>query len=118
VAARESTIGGFQGRGSTGSAEKEEDYVEKDQETVEEESSGDSVSDEDGAAMGEHGRFFRAAEVRMMAKYIARHTPEEWAIMTGKQRWYPFHQDVTHLDFSIYDAFANLKPFCSVPSSF
>lgn len=101
MAARESTIGGFQDRGSTGSAEKEEDYVEDDQETVEEESSGDSGSDEDEAAMSEHGRFFRGAEVRMMAKYIARHTPEEWATMTGKQRWYPFHQDVTHLNFHL-----------------
>lgn len=104
MAARERTTGGYQGRGSTGSAEKEEDYVENDQELVgeeEEESSDDSASDEDEAAMSEHGRFFRAAEVRMMAKYIARHTPEEWAMMTGKQRWYPFHQDVTHLDFHI-----------------
>jgi hypothetical protein len=80
-------------QGSTGDAEDED--VESDQET-EEDSSHDS--EEDQAAMREHGRFFGAAEVRTMAKYIARHNPEEWASMTGKQRWYPFHHDVTHLD--------------------
>ena len=91
VAARERTTRSHHDQGSN--AENED--VESDQET-EEESSHDS--EEDQAAMREHGRFFGAAEVRTMAKYIARHNPEEWASMTSRQRWYPFQHDVTHLD--------------------
>lgn len=98
MAARERSTGVHRDQESTGNAENEEDHVENDQET-EEESSHDSEADE--AAMREHGRFFGAAEVRTMAKYIARHNPEEWASMTGRQRWYPFHHDVTHLDVRI-----------------
>ncbi|KAI0307696.1 hypothetical protein B0F90DRAFT_1676321 [Multifurca ochricompacta] len=50
-------------------------------------------SDEDEAAMGESGSFFGAAEIRVMAKYIAKHSPEEWKEMSNKQRWFPFHEE-------------------------
>ncbi len=85
-----------EGQGSTGNGEIEEDDVEDDQETAEEESSLDS--DKDEAAMSELGRFFGAAEMRMMAKYIARYNPDDWAMMTCKQRWLPFHLEVILLD--------------------
>jgi len=80
-------------QGSTGNGEKEEVEVEDGQETAEEESSLDS--DKDDAAMSEHGHFFGAAEMRAMAKYIARYNPDDWAMMTGKQRWLPYHLEVT-----------------------
>ncbi|KAF8507208.1 hypothetical protein F5888DRAFT_1602957 [Russula emetica] len=70
TAARERATGG---QGSTGNGEKEEIEVEDDQETWEEGSSLDS--DEGDAATGEHGHFFGAAEMRTMAKYIARGDP-------------------------------------------
>jgi hypothetical protein len=92
VASRERTTGVYQGQGSTGNAEKD---VENDQETAEEESSYDPENDE--AATSEHSRFFTAAEVRTMAKYIARYDPNDWAMMTSKQRWFRFQHDVTHL---------------------
>jgi hypothetical protein len=94
------------GQGSTGNGEKEEIEVEDDQETVEEESSLDS--DKDDAATSEHCHYFRAAEVRTMAKYIARYNPDDWAMMTGKQRWLPYHLEVT-LPVDHMKAFANLK---------
>jgi hypothetical protein len=81
------------GQGSTRNGDKEEIEIEDDQETVEEESSPDS--DKDDVSTNEHGRFFEPAEVRMMAKYIARYNPDDWAMMTGKQRWLPYHLEVT-----------------------
>jgi hypothetical protein len=103
AAARERATGG---QGSIGNSEKEVIEVEDDQETVEEESSLDS--DKDGAAMSEHCRFFGAAELRTMAKYIARYNPDDWAMMTGKQRWLPYHLEVT-LPGDHIMVFANLK---------
>jgi hypothetical protein len=91
AAARERVTGG---QGSTGNGEKEEIEVEDDQET-EEESSLDS--DEDDVPTSEHGHFFGPAEIRTMAKYIARYNPDDWAMMTGKQRWLPYHLEVTLL---------------------
>jgi hypothetical protein len=84
------------GQGSTGNGEIEEDDVDDDQETAEEESSLDS--DKDEAATSELGRFFGAAEMRTMAKYIARYNPDDWAMMTRKQRWLPYHLEVILLD--------------------
>ena len=103
AAARERVTGG---QGSTRNGDKEEIEVEDDQETVEEESSPDS--DKDDAAASEHGRFFEPAEVRMMAKYIARYNPDDWAMMTGKQRWLPYHLEVT-LPGDYMKAFADLN---------
>jgi hypothetical protein len=91
AAARERVTGG---QGSTGNGEKEEIEVEDDQET-EEESSLDS--DKDDVPTSEHGHFFGPAEIRTMAKYIARYNPDDWAMMTGKQRWLPYHLEVTLL---------------------
>jgi hypothetical protein len=84
------------GQGSTRDGEIEEDDVGDDQETEEEESSLDS--DKDEAATSENSRFFGAAEMRTMAKYIARYNPDDWAMMTCKQRWLPFHLEVILLD--------------------
>jgi hypothetical protein len=89
AAARERVTGG---QGSTGNDEKEEVEVEDDQESVEEESSLDS--DKDEAVTSEHGHFFGAAEIRTMAKYIARYDPDDWAMMTSKQRWLPYQLEV------------------------
>jgi hypothetical protein len=107
AAARERVAGG---QGSTRNGEKEEVEVEDDQESVEEESSleSDEESDEDDAATSEHGRFFGAAELRTMAKYIARYNPDDWAMMSGKQRWLPYHLEVI-LPGNHMKAFANLK---------
>ncbi|KAI9513044.1 hypothetical protein F5148DRAFT_1158298 [Russula earlei] len=80
-----------QDHGYTRDAGEEEDYIENNQESIDEVSSHDS--EEDIAAMGERGGAFTAAESRVMAKYIARHDPDEWAMMTGKQRWLPFHEE-------------------------
>jgi len=98
TAAQERVTGGDQDQGFTGDAEEEEeeDYIENDQESLEEESLHDS--DEDEAAMGGHRSVFGAAEFRVMAKYIAKHDPDEWATMTSKQRWYPFHEEVTRMN--------------------
>jgi hypothetical protein len=103
AAARERVTGG---QGSTGDGEKEEVEIEDDQETVEEESSPDS--DKDDAATSEAGRFFGGAEMRTMAKYIARYNPDDWTMMTGKQRWLPYHLEVT-LPGGHMKASANLK---------
>ena len=94
------------GQGSTGNGEKEAIEVEDDQESVEEESSLDS--DKDDTATSGPGHFFGAAEVRTMAKYIARYNPDDWAMMTGKQRWLPYHLEVTRPS-DCMKAFANLK---------
>ena len=102
-AARERVTGG---QGSTGNGEKEVVEVEDDQETVEEESSLDS--DEGDAATSVHGHFFGAAEVRAMAKYIATYNPDDWAMMTSKQRWLPYHLEVT-IPCGNMKVFANLK---------
>ena len=96
TAARERAIGSHPGQDSNGDYGEEEGSVESEQESVSEESSHDSEEDE--AAMGEHGQVFSAAEFRVMAKYIARHKPEEWASMTIKQRWFPFHEEVTRFN--------------------
>jgi hypothetical protein len=90
VAARERAT---RGQGSTGNVEKD---VENDRLTAEEESSYEP--DKDETATSERGRFFTATEMRTMAKHIARYDPDEWAMMTSKQRWNHFHHDVTHLD--------------------
>jgi hypothetical protein len=100
VAARERAIGNYQDQDSTEEAGEEEESIENDQESVEEGSSHDSGEDE--AAMGEHGSLFGGAEIRVMAKYIARHTPDEWDMMTNKQRWFPFHEKVTRLGVHIF----------------
>lgn len=92
------------GRGSTGDGEKEEIEVKDDQETAEEES-----SDVDETATSEYGRFFKAGEVRMMAQYIARYNPDDWAMMTGKQRWLPYHLEVIPGPGDQLKAFANLR---------
>jgi hypothetical protein len=105
TAARERATGG---QGSTRNGEKEEIEVD-DQETVEEESSLDSDKD-DAATLptSERGHLFGPAEVRTMAKYIARYNPDDWAMMTGRQRWLPYHLEVT-LPGDHMKAFANLK---------
>ena len=97
TAARERAIGSHHGQASTGDYWEEEEAVENEQEPVDEESSHDSEEDE--AAMGGHGCVFSAAEFRVMAKYIARYKPEEWATMTFKQRWFSFHEEVTRSMF-------------------
>lgn len=103
AAARERVTGS---RGSTGNGEKEDFEFEfkDDQETAEEES-----SDMDEAATSEHGRFFKAGEVRTMAQYIARYNPDDWAMMTGKQRWLPYHLEVIPGPGDQVKAFANLR---------
>ena len=95
ASARDRTIGNYQDQASTADAGEEEESDEVDQLSAGEESSHDS--DEDEAAMGEHGSIFGAAEFRVMAKYIARHKSDEWATMTSKQRWFPFHEEVIYL---------------------
>ena len=111
TAARERAIRGYQDQDSIGDAGEEEESVESDQESEEEESSHDS--DEDAAAMGEHGSLFGEAEIRVMAKYIARYTPDEWAMMTNKQRWFPFHEEVIHLYVRMLMAFVDTF-LCSI----
>lgn len=91
AAARESWTGG---QGSTTDGENEVIEVEDDQETVEEEGSIHE-SDKDEAATSEYGYYFGAAEVKAMAKYIARYNPDDWAMMTAKQKWSPYHLEVT-----------------------
>jgi hypothetical protein len=96
TAAREMAIGSYHGQDSTGDYGEEEESIENEQESVDDESSHDSEEDE--AAIGERGKSFSSAELRVMAKYIAKHKPEDWATMTGKQRWFPFHEEVTRFD--------------------
>ena len=103
AAARERVTGC---QGSTGNSEIEEVEVEDDQETVEKESSFDA--DKGDAATSEQSRFWGAAEMRTMAKYIARYNPDDWVMMTSKQRWLPYHLEVT-LPGDYLMAFANLK---------
>lgn len=73
------------------------DAKEKDKGREWEESSSYD-SDEDEVAMGPSGGSFTAADFRVMAKYIARYSSDEWVQMTGKQRWFPFHEEVMHWD--------------------
>jgi hypothetical protein len=116
AAARKRAIGSSNGQDYTGDY-GEEESVENEQESVDEESSHDSEEDE--AALGEHGKIFSAAEFRVMAKYIARHKPEEWATMTSKQRWFPFYEEVTRFDvLSDNEDIGNLMISFVAPSSF
>ena len=59
----------------------------------EETSSGDEESD-DETSMGGAGSVFGPADIRVMAKHIAKHSSTQWAEMTNKQRWFPFHEEV------------------------
>ncbi|KAI0257672.1 hypothetical protein BJV78DRAFT_1090033, partial [Lactifluus subvellereus] len=86
AAAKGKTSGGYDHQEFVGDAEEEDNDQE-----WEEASSYDS--DEDEVAMGPGGGGFTAADFRVMAKYIARHSSDEWAQMTGKQRWFPFHEE-------------------------
>lgn len=116
AASQERMMGGYQDQVSIGDSEEEEGYDENDREWGEE-SSHDSDEDE-AAMMSEPGSIFSAAEVRVMAKYIARHDPDEWAMMTGKQKWFTFHEEVTPLHDHIMKAFANLVHSYLASSSF
>jgi hypothetical protein len=91
TAVQERAPEGYQDQDSTGDA-GEEDDIRDDHQLTEEASPHDS--DEDEAAVPGHGKIFGAAEMRVMAKHIARYDPDEWATMTSKQRWFPFHEEV------------------------
>jgi hypothetical protein len=93
----------------------EEDNIEKTQEQEEEVSSCDS--DEDEASMGPSGANFNGADYRVMAKYMARYSSDEWARMTGKQRWFPFHEEVTHQDDHRTKAFTHDVLYCPASSA-
>ncbi|KAH9982354.1 hypothetical protein BGW80DRAFT_1262927 [Lactifluus volemus] len=90
AAAQDKTSQGYDGQEVDEDAE-EEDSVEKD--CGWEEESGSYDSDEDEAAMGPSGAAFTAADFRVIAKYMARYSSDEWAEMTAKQRWFPFHEE-------------------------
>ncbi|KAI9461000.1 hypothetical protein BJY52DRAFT_1261678 [Lactarius psammicola] len=64
---------------------------DEDGQDSEEISSCDEEDDE--AAMGESGRAFGSTDIRVMAKHIAKHSPLQWAEMSNKQRWFPFHEE-------------------------
>ncbi|KAH9984645.1 hypothetical protein BJV74DRAFT_848008 [Russula compacta] len=100
AASRERAMGVYQDQVSIGDAEEEEGYSEDDQELGE--ASSHSSDEDEAAMMSEPGSMFSAAEVRVMAKYIARHDPDEWAMMTGKQRWFPFHEEHPHRSDKAY----------------
>jgi hypothetical protein len=91
VATQERAPEGYHYHDSTGDAEEEDD-IRDGHELTEEASSHDS--DEDEAAISGHGKIFGAAEMRVMAKHIARYDPDAWTTMTSKQRWFPFHEEV------------------------
>jgi hypothetical protein len=93
AAAQDKPSQGYDGQEVDEDAE-EEDSVEKN--CAWEEESGSYDSDEDEAAMGASGTAFSAADFRVIAKYMARYSSDEWAQMTAKQRWFPFHEEVTH----------------------
>jgi len=99
LTAQERAPEGYQDQDSTGDAEEEDD-IRDDHELAEEASSHDS--DEDEAGIPGHGKIFGAAEMRVMAKHVARYDPDEWATMTGKQRWFPFHEEHPHRSEKAY----------------
>jgi hypothetical protein len=94
---------------------EEEDNIEKNQEQEEEVSSYDSEEDE--AAMGPSGGSFSGADFRVMAKYMARYSSDEWTRMTGKQRWFPFHEEVTHRYDHKINAFTHEVLYCPASSA-
>ena len=59
-----------------------------------EETSSCDEEDDDEAAMGGGGSAFGPADIRVMAKHIAKYSSSQWAEMTNKQRWFPFHEEV------------------------
>ena len=69
-------------------------YDDEDSQDSEEET-GSSEEDDIDESMGGAGSAFRPADIRVMAKYIAKHGTTEWAGMTNKQRWFPFHEEVS-----------------------
>ena len=70
---------------------------DEDGQESEEETSSCDEEDDDEAAMGGPGSTFGAADIRVMAKYIAKHTSIQWAEMSNKQRWFPFHEEVNYI---------------------
>jgi hypothetical protein len=71
----------------------DDDDDDDDSQDSEETSSCDEEED-DEAAMGGGGSIFGPADIRVMAKHIAKHSSAQWAEMTNKQRWFPFHEEV------------------------
>ncbi|KAH9037206.1 hypothetical protein EDB84DRAFT_1477015 [Lactarius hengduanensis] len=49
--------------------------------------------EDDEATMGESGGAFGATDIRAMAKHIAKYSSTQWAEMSNKQRWFPFHEE-------------------------
>ncbi|KAH9009559.1 hypothetical protein EDB83DRAFT_2453145 [Lactarius deliciosus] len=67
------------------------DGEEDDQGSEKDYSSYDEEDDE--ATMGESGGAFGATDIRAMAKHIAKYSSTQWAEMSNKQRWFPFHEE-------------------------
>jgi hypothetical protein len=69
-------------------------YDDEDSQDSEEETGSSDEEDVDDAAMGGAGSAFRRADIKVMAKHIAQYNSTQWAEMSNKQRWFPFHEEV------------------------
>lgn len=76
---------------------KDAGVVFDDEDSQDSEETGSSEEDDDDVSMGGVGSAFRPADIRVMAKHIAKHSPTQWAEMTNKQRWFPFYEEVNLL---------------------
>ena len=70
---------------------------DEDSRDSEEKTSSADEEDDNDAAMGGPGSTFGAADIKVMAKYIAKYSPVQWSEMSNKQRWFPFHEEVNHI---------------------
>jgi len=58
--------------------------------------------------MGGAGGVFGVADIRMMAKHIAKHSYIQWAEMSNKQRWFPHHEERS--DKCYVEKYRNMEP--------
>ncbi|KAF8273893.1 hypothetical protein EI94DRAFT_1083701 [Lactarius quietus] len=57
------------------------------------------------------GSVFRPADIRVMAKHIAKHSSTQWAEMTNKQRWFPFHEEYPQRSDKCYiEKYRSMEP--------
>ncbi|KAI0271406.1 hypothetical protein BC834DRAFT_440785 [Gloeopeniophorella convolvens] len=76
-----------------GDGVSEEEEVDEEDDDPDDTTSTDSGEEEDGTIAGVAGSSFRSNEIKEMARHIAKHDAEQWATMSHKQRWYPYHEE-------------------------
>lgn len=73
------------------------DLERKPEWTMKNEGPGLESSDEDEDGVGRYGENYTMTELRIMAKWISRHTTAQWAEKSPTQRWEPITQIVSRM---------------------